>query len=148
MLSRYKEINRQPDARERRKFGLLLLGGSPATALGWLLILRLTTGAWQWEVGVWIAGIGAGLGLLFVAVPAVARPFYLVWYFLIATLELVLTTTLLTLFYVLILTPVGLFMRAIGRTPVQKGFLLREQAPTYWQEAEPTPPPSRYYRQF
>ena len=49
------------------------------------------------------------------------------------------------MFYV-ILTPVGLVFRLIGRDPLQRRF--DRQAASYWVPRERVTDPRRYYRQF
>ena len=49
------------------------------------------------------------------------------------------------LFYLLI-TPLGLFFRIIGRDPLQRRF--RKEAASYWIPLGPGPPRERYFRQF
>ena len=48
-------------------------------------------------------------------------------------------------FYV-VLTPVGLIFRAIGRDPLHRRF--EPTASTYWVPREPARDAQRYYRQF
>jgi hypothetical protein len=50
-----------------------------------------------------------------------------------------------TLFYVLI-TPVGLFMRLIGRDPMMRRF--EPEATTYWVTTAGSRPKESYFKQF
>ena len=143
---RFREVDWNPDRRDRRKFGLILAVGFPIMGMSIFLILRLITGEWRPAVPVGIATCGAGLGLLLALFPAIARPFYIVWHTLICVIDLVVTTTLLSVFFLLIITPAGLVLRLLGRSPIEKSF--DREAATYWREAEKVKDPRRYYRQF
>ena len=50
-----------------------------------------------------------------------------------------------TLFY-LIIAPIGLIMRLLGRDPLNRGFL--PEAETYWVDAGPPRPKEAYFKQF
>lgn len=145
MMNPFKEVNWAPGFAEKRKFALSLLIGFPCLAAVLALVTRLSTHSWKPFFG-WLAIIGAGVGLVLWLLPQIARPFYLVWYFLACCLGLVVGNVLLSAFYFLILTPIGLLLRAFGRDPLRKGFD-RHRA-TYWHDAEKTIDPARYYQQF
>lgn len=145
-MNRFREINRQPTRDERRKFGLMLAGGAPLSAAVWFALARVATGEWIWLVPVVVAAVGGGLGLLLWTVPALARPFYVAWYFLVACIDLVVTTVLLTAAYWLVLTPVAFVLRLGHRQALRKSF--DRSAKSYWRDAERTPEPERYFRQF
>jgi len=85
-------------------------------------------------------------GALFVAIPFLARPFYLLWYFLACCIGTVVGNLLLAAFYLLIITPVGAAMRAFGRQAVSKNF--DRNIRSYWVDAEKSDDVEDYYRQF
>ncbi len=145
-MNRFKQQNWNPSVAERRKFGFMLAGGMPLSALVWFLIVRYSTGEWRWAVPAWILGIGCPFGLLLAAFPSLARPFYCIWYFLVCCIDTVVTNVLLTLMYWGVLTPFSLVMRLAGRQPLQKGFL--PGAKTYWRPAEKITDQRQYFRQF
>jgi hypothetical protein len=146
MINPFKDVNWNPDLAARRTFAKSLVIGFPCIALLLLVARRVTTGAWQPETSLWIGGVGAGLGVVFYAVPAIARPFYLAWYFLACCMGLVISNVLLGGFFYLVVTPVGWLKRTFGRNNLRKSF--DRQAPTYWKDAEKITDPARYYRQF
>jgi hypothetical protein len=145
-MHRFREQDWNPPPAERRRFGLMLAAGSPLSAVLWFVLVRLGSGQWVWAVPAWVAGLGAGLGLLLAARPAWARPFYCAWYFLVCCIDLVVTNALLTVMYLLVLTPIALAQRLVRRQTFRKGF--NRDAATYWQAADNPTDPRQYFRQF
>lgn len=148
MLNPFTEINWKPGVNERRKFALGLMLGFPGMALILFLAGWLVKGHWQANLPVapWLGGAGVALGGILWAVPKIAKPFYVVWYFLAACLGLVLGNLLLAGFFYLMLTPVGLAKRCFTKTVITKSFDRRTT--TYWKDAGPASEPERYYKQF
>jgi hypothetical protein len=119
-----KPINKENvSKRELRQFGL---------GLG--VLLCLVAGALLWN--------GHRFGFLFVlagALLAVAfwcdwpgiRSFYVAWMKLAMIMARIMTTLLLTLMYVLVLTPIALLGRLCGQKFVERGF--REERDSYWE---------------
>ncbi len=62
-----------------------------------------------------LGGIGAAIGLVCLLVPFIARPLYHVWYALAACIGIVMANLIFALLFYGIFTPMGLFMRLIGR---------------------------------
>jgi len=148
MLNPFAEINWKPAVNERRKFALSLVLGFPCVAVVLLLAGWLVKGHWQanLQAALWLGGGGVALGGVLWAVPQIARPFYVVWYFLACCMGLVLGNVLLAGFFYLVLTPVGLAKRCCSKPAIAKRF--DRQATTYWKDAGPAPEPERYYKQF
>ena len=145
MINPFKDTNWNPDLAERRKFARSLVIGFPALAVVFAL-LALLRHSHPGAGLVWLALGGAGVGAVFWIVPQIARPFYLAWYFLACCIGIVVSNALLTAFYYLVFTPVGLLMRVLGRDPMKRR--LDPAAATYWQDAEKDVDPRRYFRQF
>jgi hypothetical protein len=148
MVNPFAEVNWKPDLAERRKFAKSLVIGFPCLALILLLGGWIGKGKWDANLGlaIWLGGGGILAGAVFWAVPQMARPFYMVWYFLACCLGIVIGNLVLALFYYLILTPFGLIKRVIGKPALTKGF--DKNATTYWKEAHTAEDPARYYKQF
>ena len=146
ITERFREINWRPNHAERRKFGLLLAAGFPVMATSLFLIVRWASGEWRPAILVGIAGSGATLGLAIAAFPAIARPVYVVWHALVCVIDIVVTTTLLSLFFICILTPAGIALRILGRSSIRKTF--DRDTLSYWRPTEPVEDMRRYYRQF
>jgi hypothetical protein len=146
MFNPFKEINWHPSLAERRKFGWSLVIGFPSLAAALLLAGRLVSGIWSVTPFLWLGGCGLAAGALFVAIPLLAKPFYLLWYFLACCIGTVVGNTLLAALYFLIVTPVGAAMRAFGRKAVSKTFDKNMQS--YWVDVKKADDVKDYYRQF
>ena len=146
MMNPYKEINWNPGLEERRKFARSLMIGFPCVAVLLLLSGWLHSGLWRFKPALYIGTVGVAIGLLLLALPGIAKPFYFVWYGIACAIGLVVGNILLGLVYYLIITSIGLIMRIAGRRPICKS--LDRRAQTYWRDVEPVTDPQRYYRQF
>lgn len=141
MLNPFADTNWNPGVDERRTFARSLVLGFPCVALVLFLL-----GLAKLPVALRLGGGGVAVGVVLWAVPQIARPFYVVWYFLACCLGLVMGNLLLAGFFFLALTPFGLAKRCLGKPAIRKRF--DRQAPTYWKEVGPPPEPERYYKQF
>lgn len=126
--------------RDLRKFGLLA-GGVFVLLGGWFLFRHQPAGPY-------LLAPGALLMVLGLVVPRALRPIYIAWMAMAFVLGLIVPTVLLTLFYFLVITPIGLGARLLG-----KDFLSRKldrQVKSYWLPRDRTAarPASDYERQF
>lgn len=147
MINPFKEINWKPGATDLRKFAWSLITGFPCIAI--VLFLG------KWIAGrampeprffLMLGGIGAAIGLVCLRVPFVARPLYYVWYALAACIGLVMSNLIFALMFYGLFTPMGLFMRLIGRDALNLRW--RRGAATYWTDAPPAPPAAQYFNQY
>jgi hypothetical protein len=145
MLNPFKDVNWNPDRAERRKFARSLMIGFPIITVVFTAAALLKTHTLK-PFPFWLGGIGLALGVVLWLLPQIAKPFYVVWYFLGCCMGIVMGNVLLSAFYFLMLTPLGLLMRVTGRDLLRKKF--NRQTPTYWQDAEKVVDLKRYYRQF
>jgi hypothetical protein len=145
MLNPFTEVNWNPGLAEKRKFAMSLIIGFPAVAVVFLLIGWLVKHQWK-PFFMWLGVVGLAVGILLWLLPAIAKPFYRVWYFAGCCVGIVMGNLLLSVFYYLVLTPLGLLLRAAGHRPVTKGF--DKSRPTYWRDARKELDASRYFRQF
>jgi hypothetical protein len=146
MLNPFKDTNWNPDLGERRKFARSLIIGLPCIALLLLVTGRLHASVWNFNPPLIIGGAGFGLGVLLLLLPSIAKPFYLVWYFLACCVGIVVGNVLLALAFYVFVTGVGLLKRAFGGGTFRKN--VDRTASTYWQDAEQPKDPQRYYRQY
>jgi hypothetical protein len=146
MVNPFKEVNWNPGTRERRKFALSLIIGFPCIAGVLLLIGFLRGKGWNLPLAGAVGGGGLAAGLVLLALPQIARPFYVAWYFAACCIGIVVGNLALGIVFFVLVTGLGLLMRILGRQPMRKTF--DKRAATYWRDAEPVDDPSRYYRQF
>ncbi len=146
MVNPFKEVNWNPGPQERRKFALSLVIGFPCIAVVLLLLGWLRGKGWNLPLAAEVGGGGLAVGLLLLALPQIARPIYVGWYFVACCIGTVVGNLALGIVFFVLVTGLGLLMRALGRRPVRKTF--DKRAATYWQDAEQVDDPNRYYRQF
>lgn len=145
MMNPFKEVNWKPGTEDLRSFGRSLMIGFPAIAV----ILFIITAVRTWSVPVWplwVALIGFGVGAISRAVPAIAPPFYYIWYALGCTIGMIVTNLIIAAMYYLVFAPIGFILRATGRDPMERKFLPADKS--YWKEAEKNTDAERYFRQY
>lgn len=112
--------------REGRKFGLTV-----GVAFGVLAAIGF------WRGHVYVPGALATLGALLVlgglAIPGHLGPVYRGWMRVAHAISKVTTPLFLSIMYLLVLTPAGLLMRALGRNPLRHS----ESEGGYWIMREP-----------
>lgn len=81
-----------------------------------------------------LAYVGLGLAVMGTLAPIVLKPVYYAWMSLAFVLGFVMTRVILTIFFFLVLTPVSLVFRLIGRDALHRK--LDRQGPTYWIDKE------------
>ena len=145
MINPFKDTNWKPDTAERRKFARSLMIGFPLIAAVLASLARLSHGAWRPGFA-WLAAAGFAVGALLWLVPQMARPFYVIWYGLAGCIGIVVSNALLALFYYLVVTPIGLVMRLLGRDPMTRKF--DPAAASYWRDVKPPVDPERNFRQY
>src|SRR5688572_18541602 len=126
-------------ASDLRKFGLVV--GGVFAALGLLFLLRHKA---AYPYFLWP---GVGLMVAGVVFPRTLRYVYLAWMSVAFVLGFVMAHVILTLFFFLVITPIGLLARLAG-----KDFLslkLNRRAKSYWIPREQkAKSPADYERQF
>ena len=146
MLNPFKEVDWNPDLPARKKFAVSLIIGFPIVALIILLMGRVFSGSWHPTVPVWMAGVGAGTGVVLRLIPQIAKPFYILWFGFGCSMGIVIGNLLFSAFFFLVITPFGLMRRLIGKPAIEKQ--PSPGAQTYWREARQTSDPKRYYKQY
>jgi hypothetical protein len=134
------EINWNPEKRELRKFGLIAVVALGAAGI----ILRYIFGV----SAIWaVSAAAAGLCIFLVTLisPGAGRIIYLALTFAALPIGLVISFILMAAFYFLILTPVGLVFKLIGRDSLARRF--EPDSPTYWTPHKHTDDPQRYFHQ-
>lgn len=134
------EINYHPLPKQLRQFGTIALS---ASALLSLLLYLLKDLALQWTLLIFAVGL-----LIFLASLAslkLTRIIYVALIITTAPIGIVVSFTVLAAFYFLLLTPLALFFRLIGRDPLYRKF--DPNAETYWLAHQSDVKPERYFRQ-
>ena len=134
------EINKNPSPRELRWFGV-----------GLLAFAALVSALLAWRTGGttgprYVLALGALVTLVYYAVPPLRRWVYLAWMYAAFPIGWVVSHVVLAAVYYLVVTPIGLALRAAGRDPLNHQF--DRSAPTYWVPHDPGTDVKRYFRQF
>ncbi|MDH7600421.1 MAG: SxtJ family membrane protein [Sedimentisphaerales bacterium] len=135
------EINWNPDSRQLRSFGL-----TAATAACILACyLRFAKGlAIPWCIAIVLAGLGIAISS--VLAPAISRQVYRVMVALTMPIGLAISLLLMTLFYALLITPLAMVFRLVGRDTMSRRF--DPDADTYWVQRKVEIQEERYFQQF
>lgn len=137
----FVEINWRPKQKKLRNFGKIALAASVIISL---LFYLLKGAAIQWALTIFAVGFTIFLSsvislrltrMIYVGLVAVTFP-----------IGLVLSFTLLMAFYFLLLTPLGLFFRLIGRDALGRKF--DSTAKSYWQQRNQPKNSEYYFHQF
>jgi len=146
MVNPFKEVNWNPNMDERRTFAKSLIIGFPCIAVAFILLGKLSSGVWNMEVSIWIGIVGAVLGTIFWTIPQIAKPFYLLWYFIACSIGIVLSNVLFGLIFYSLVTITGLIMKLLGRDKLRRS--IDRGAKTYWLNVKQTDDPASYFRQY
>jgi hypothetical protein len=146
MLNPFKEINWDPGLADRRKFAKSLIIGFPCLAVLLILATWFRSGVWNFRPSLLLGCIGLGVGLALLALPSIAKPFYLVWYFISACIGAVVGNALLVVLFYVVVTGIAVLKRAFGKSSFRK--TMDKQAKSYWHDAGRPDDPELYYRQF
>ncbi len=135
------EIKRDPTPREVRQFALLALPAFCLLLAG-LSLVRFAS----WPAALLLTGaalVSAALGVLR---PRWMRAVLIAWMWAAWPIGWVVSHLLMAIIYYLVIAPIGLIMRALGRDPLQRR--LDRDATTYWTPREQEIDSDRYFRQF
>ena len=135
------EINWYPKRKELRNFGIIALIASVIISL--LLCLLKVLGI-QWSLI--ICGIGIAIFLSSIISEKLTRIIYIG--LILSTLPVgwMVSFILLAIFYFLLLTPLGLVFRLVGRDPLRRKF--DSATNSYWLTRHPPDSLDRYFHQF
>ena len=135
------EINWQPERKELRNFGIIALIAS--TMLSLLLYMLKGIGI-PWILI--ILSIGFAIFLSSIISAKATRIIYLGLILVTLPIGLVASFLLLAIFYFLILTPLGLFFRLVGRDPLCRK--LDSNTSSYWVSHRQPDSLDSYFHQF
>lgn len=126
----HHEMNAPPPS--DRKFGLLFAGVFLLLGLMPLVVSRHVV-VWPWVAG--------GLFLVAsLACPALLGPLNRLWMKFGELMHGIVSPMVLGLMFFLVITPIGLLMRVLGKRPIPAGF--DREAQSYWIKRDPAAPAS------
>lgn len=134
-------INRHPTQKDLRSFGWITLVMLTIIAL---LLHWLKGLIWQWVL--LISAAGLLVFILSLISTKLVKPIYVSLQLITFPIGLVISFVIMAAFYYLILTPVGLFFKLIGRDLLNRKF--DRQTKTYWVRYNPPDSVRRYFKQF
>jgi hypothetical protein len=133
-------IDRYPEPRLLRSFGVLLAMFVPLFgAVVWWRTGRIETATTVWVAGGILTGV-------YWAVPPVRRWIYVGWMYAAFPIGWTVSHVLMAFIYYVVITPIGLIIRATGRDPLLRRF--DRSASTYWVHHPPPGDITRYFRQY
>lgn len=131
------EINTNPTHHQLRQFG-------------WISCLALPLLVWLWVGTLLAVTIAAGNGLVLALigqiVPQWLKPLFVVLALISMPIGLVVGELLLLLLFLLVLTPIAMVFRLIGRDALSRK--RPKDASTFWIDRKPVTNVRRYYRQW
>lgn len=146
MVNKFKEINWSPNVTERRTFARTLMLGAPCMAVGLCIIIRLSTGHWNFKTPALVAAVVFASAIISWLIPAIALPVYRLWFFFVCIIDSVVTTVVLTVLFYVVLFPAGLLYRVFKSAAFRKTPDLARAS--YWEDVQPIQDLNRYYRQY
>lgn len=135
------EVNWRPNTKQLRGFGIVAFVASGVISLALYLLKGL---GFQWALI--ILGVGFVIFLSSLACLKLARMIYVSLMAATLPIGFVVSFILLAAFYFLLLTPLALFFRLIGRDPLHREF--DSAANSYWGTRSPPRGLDRYFQQF
>jgi uncharacterized membrane protein len=135
------EIHWSPSPRELRQFVGLWFPAFFALVGG---LVGCHTRSWTAAAWVWLPA--AAVSLVAIMVPRFARWLYIGWTAAALPIGWVVGHVILATIYYVLVTPIALMMRLVGRDPLSRRF--DREATTYWIARSSRVDPQRYFRQF
>ncbi len=120
-----------------RRYGFVMAGAfGVISALLW----------WRSSAGApYVLGVASFFGILAIVAPTLLGPVEKLWMAFAEKLSIVMTTLILTVAYYLVITPIGLLLRVMGKDLLK---IKKSQAPSFWQPVEPDGPGTRPDKPF
>lgn len=143
------DLDLKPSERTLRQFGFIALAGFGAlAALAWAesLIFSFGLGVAREPVALALGALALTSLSFSVVYPKANRPIYVGLAILSFPIGFVLSHLILGALFYVVIAPVGLAFRVLGRDPLGRQFL--PEASSYWVDAAPARPKDRYFRQF
>lgn len=137
--------NFRPEPRILRQFAVFAVVGLPL--LAWLVLRLLGVFAWDHPAFLTTAAVGVvQLGLFSARIEAPTRWLFVALTIVALPIGFVLSHVLMALIYYLVMTPIGLVFRLIGRDVI--GRRPDRQRASFWHDRGPARKPSSYFRLY
>ena len=143
------KLNLNPTTKELRQFGFIAFGafGLLGALLYWHLVpLWRVFGAATPPMAYAAWALGALSAILSMVAPRLNRPLFVGLSVVAYPIGVVMSYVIMGVFFFLIVTPLGLIFRLIGRDPLRRRF--DETARSYWIPHEKPGKTARYFNQF
>jgi hypothetical protein len=142
------EINTNPSPKDLKWFGVGT--GGALGVLGAILWLKTSVlfgmGSSPTLASKVVWGLAIVFPILYYSVPALRRPLYVGFMVGVFPIGWVVSNVILAATYYLVVTPIGLALRLLGKDPMER--TLRPDAGTYWTERRTGDDPAGYFKQF
>jgi len=136
----FQHVKWRPDAGELRRFAIAMLIGF--TVLGALSAWR-GKGIGTASIVLWSIGVALAVAAF---IPKVGRIAYLAVYLPTSIIGYIVSNILLALMFLLVITPLGLILKLMGKDLLQRQRPQKER--TGWLPVKSTKTEDSYYRQF
>ena len=93
-----------------------------------------------------VLAVSAVVALVGLIEPRAVRPVYVIWMAAVLPIGWVVSHVLIAVVFYLLMTPIGLGMRLLGRDPMERKF--DAAAKSYWKPRQQETETKRYFRQF
>ena len=134
------DMTRKPKPQDLRWFGAIMLVFF--SALSAVARFKLHAPA----VAATLVGVGTALAVVYYLIKPLRVPLYLAWMRIFFPLGWIVSHTIVAVIYYLVVTPIGVAMRVVGRDPMRRRFL--RDAKTYWTPTRREASLSQYFRQY
>lgn len=139
------KLDLKPDERIVKQFAWFAVLGLPL--LAWFVLRLVTTFEWAHPVFLTVAAVGVSqLGLYLTGVRVVSRALFLGLSILFVPIGFIISHVMLAAVYYLVLTPIALVFRVMGRDVIGKK--LDPNAKTYWHERSGDQPAASYFKLY
>jgi hypothetical protein len=141
----YSSIKQSP--KEKLQFSLKLILGFPIVGVIWTAIIYFLsdTSRLNFNIAVWIGGIGIFLGMLCLINESIFRLTSWLWHKLVFLIDTAITWLTMPIFYYLVFSPFALILRVLGKVNMKK---MSPNKETYWHPIKQPESNERYLRQF
>ncbi len=140
------DLDLKPDTKKLRQFGWICLAGFGLIGL----VVAFRTHAFQepghWTIPAILWALALICPILSLIAPKSLTPIYVTLTLLAWPIGVVVSNVILILFFLLLITPIALCFRLLGRDELNIKWALKK--PSYWLRYPPARGAESYYRQF